>query len=1027
MDTFGLDLETTGFVAHRDAIKGISLSVGPRKGQSWWIPFRGDGAISQVKTLRALAPALGDPGKLWVGSNVKFDYKFLKLNMPEGAALGNRFADTVVAHWLIDENANAHGLKPLAKKYLGEEMATFKQASVHDGGLFPEIFADYATEDARQVLRLWRKLEPLLEQEGVTKLFHDIEMGIVRALAEMELTGVGIDLDYLVELSRQMESDVAEAADAAYAGAGFKFDIASSAEVARVMYGDLGLEPQPWMKEGKAGNLPTDKEALREYAGHPVVEAIKRHREASQILKLYCTPYAEMTGDEPRIYAEFKQAGTVAGRFTSNDPNLQQVSPRVKALFRAAAGKKLVCGDFNQLQFRIVGHFARNILGTSVVADAYLAGMDLHTKTQEQMGFTDRRDAKIVNFAFIFGRGWKSFMRANRLGAPEAQQRYHGFHRTYPEVAKLADWVRGDLCKQGWAKSVCGRRRRFPKMRGKVPTGEFGDPTYWPAWVAWNAIVQGCRPIDAPVLTTGGARPMGDLRPGRDRLVTQTGEAGDFLVHRVGRKDVFRVATRLGFDTVTADHRFFAFRGGEIAAVRLRDLSVGDFVLACPRLVEGGELPAVRHREARLRRRGGATWARYWGGPDRPTAGEAELMGMLVGDGSYSARGPHVSFVGKTRAYAEHFRSLFAEAYGLRAWAACRRKRIWHTGTGVADVRERLLQLGMARVKGRAKSVPAWLLTAPAEHRAAFLRGLYDTDGTARGILSLKSVSRWIVEGAAELLWSLGIGCVVRETKGAYRCVVATEYVPRFCEVVGTSRPVRRRHLRVLVQRDPVRSAPAGLLEAVSGYAQASPEWGEEEQEDVTSPIRWANQWGGAGTSVRTRAVTRRRNFTVAERKHVKQMATRGVGSLRACERYLGRLRLDEYGRFLLKAARLPWARVESVVPAGRVEAGDIEILGDDHSYVAGGLLQHNSEGDLVRLSMRNIHRALEAKRAKDKRWREVGLQVQVHDEVMGEAPEELAEEFSALMTHECENALQLAVPIIFECGIGDTWKEAKT
>ena len=491
VDTFGLDLETTGFSARNDAIKGISLSVGPRNGQSWWIPFRGDGAISQVKTLRALAPTLADPTKTWVGSNVKFDYKFLRLNMPGESVMRNRLADTVVAHWLIDENAPNHGLKPLAKKYLGADMDTFKQASVHDGGLFPEIFADYAKEDAKQVLRLWGKLEPLLAEEGLTKLFHEIEMQIVRALVEMELTGVGIDVEYLEKLSLDMGVEAADAVRTAHAEAGFEFDLNSSAEVARVMYSQLGLKPESWMKRGRNGAYPTDKSALQVFSGHPVVDAIARHRDASQILKLYCTPYAEMTGEEPRIYAEFKQPGTVAGRFTSNNPNLQQVTGKVKPMFRAAAGKKLVCGDFNQLQFRIVGHFARKVLSKSVVADAYLAGMDLHTKTQEQMGFTDRRDAKIVNFAFIFGRGWKSFMLANRLSMAEAKERYHGFHRTYPEVRKLADWVRESICTNGWAKSVCGRRRHFPKMKGLEPTGDYDDPTNWPGWVAWNSIVQG--------------------------------------------------------------------------------------------------------------------------------------------------------------------------------------------------------------------------------------------------------------------------------------------------------------------------------------------------------------------------------------------------------------------------------------------------------------------------------------------------------------------------------------------------------
>jgi DNA polymerase-1 len=223
-DEYGLDLETTGFDPRQDAIKGISLSVGLPDDKTWWFPFRGAGALPQVQTLRELAPIFSDPSKTWVGSNVKFDLKFLLMNGVSNVR--NSFADTVVAQWLIDEESR-RGLKQLAKKYLGVEMVGYKEAAAMEGGLFPHIFADYAKDDARYVLELWKRLKIELHDQKLTKLFHDVEMQITMALTEMELTGIAIDKQYLKEFTERMTAQREEARDEAFGIAGKKFKAAA--------------------------------------------------------------------------------------------------------------------------------------------------------------------------------------------------------------------------------------------------------------------------------------------------------------------------------------------------------------------------------------------------------------------------------------------------------------------------------------------------------------------------------------------------------------------------------------------------------------------------------------------------------------------------------------------------------------------------------------------------------------------------------------------------------------------------------
>lgn len=488
-DSFGFDLETTGFDCQRDAIKGASLSVGPAEDETWWFPFRGNDAMSSVRVFRALAPIFSDKAKTLVGSNVKFDVKFVSVHHPE-ILIRNPFVDTVVAHWLIDEN-NAHGLKQLAKRYLDVDMASYKEAAAMEGGMFPHIFADYAKEDAKQVLRLWREaLEPELERQSLAKLFHEVEMPLVCTLIEMELQGVAIDLDFLAALDTRMQTQRDEAKAEAFEVAGCDFEISSPQSVSKFLYGEYGLKPFTWMKKGKSGFYSTDDSIMSRY-DNPLVTAILKHRNAAHMMKTYCVPYAKRTKEEPRIRASFNQAGTTRGRFTSSDPNLQQVTASIKGLFVASPGKKMVGGDFNQLQFRLVGHFAEKILGKSKVADAYRAGMDLHTKTQQEMGFPDRRPAKVVNFAFIFGRGAKSFAHDNQKTVEEAKAYYNGFHKAYPEIRDMANYCRREITTYGFVTSIAGRRLHFPDMKGVRITNERDDPTYWPGWVSWNAVIQG--------------------------------------------------------------------------------------------------------------------------------------------------------------------------------------------------------------------------------------------------------------------------------------------------------------------------------------------------------------------------------------------------------------------------------------------------------------------------------------------------------------------------------------------------------
>lgn len=568
---YSLDLETDGPTRAeatdplRGRIVGVSFAMGFRPGEAWWFPFEGgtgpgEEPFSQVSVFRAFQPILMDPTKTVIGSNCKFDLMFLKAN---GVEVRNKVFDTVVADWMMNENNRRHGLKVLAKREFDVDLVEWTQAWASRDLVEGSKWAEYALNDARYVFKVWRdvhnKFFGLKGNERLGKLFHEVEMEIVRIFMEAEMEGVPIDIEYLGRLKERMEKQRDEAAERAFGILGRKFKITSSEEVSTILFGvpseealrgamarrerekpkaakkdlvekmrgkDLLFETQKGildipldrhgnsMLPGDNGFYSTDDGILTKY-DHPLVSAILDFRSASQTLKFFVYAYIGGDPDHPKkigcvreveegkvtlfkVYPDFHQAGTVAGRFTCSEPNLQQISGKkglVKPMFIPPPGHKLVCGDFNQLQFRLAGHYAKRWFGRSNIADAYLAGLDLHTKTQQELHLLERRPAKTTNFGYIFGRHFKAFAAEHGVTIEEAKRFYDGFHKAYPEVRWGSDKCRRDICQKGYVESILGRRRNFPQHKGKDPDARErrgkGGGLWWDGWVAWNAVIQG--------------------------------------------------------------------------------------------------------------------------------------------------------------------------------------------------------------------------------------------------------------------------------------------------------------------------------------------------------------------------------------------------------------------------------------------------------------------------------------------------------------------------------------------------------
>lgn len=530
-DTFGFDFETTGFNPHTDRIKGVSWSVGTRKDQSWYFRFLGPDGLSQVQVFREIQPVLLDPKRVLCGSGLKFELKFGRAN---GLIIENFLGDTVIGDWMGNENNKEHGLKEVCEREFNVDMMTYKQAVVFENDLYDkERFDQYAKDDAKYARKLWlERIAPRLVEDDLMRAYSNIEMPLIRVLADMEFTGIKVDVEYLRDYSRRLKEEIVAARERAVKLVGRDFDPGSPQQVSIALFDWLALPPQPGMVRGKNGFYSTDDDVLKAYRkAHPAGQAIVDFRKPLKLDSTYAQPLAERGEKDPghRVYPSFKQHVAVTGRLSSEDPNAQNMPTKpnsVRKAFIAPPGKVLLDSDFNQIEFRIAGHFALHFLGWSNIADAYLKGMDLHDKTVKEMGFESRyinldpnsleykskkkearRDAKIINFGFIYGRGAPAFADENDLPLEQAKDWKNRFHNSYPELRKMRDICAQMIYEQGYITTLTNRRRRFPEWKGVTEgtikkmaadegwTEEMTErkrvAMWWNGWVAWNSLVQG--------------------------------------------------------------------------------------------------------------------------------------------------------------------------------------------------------------------------------------------------------------------------------------------------------------------------------------------------------------------------------------------------------------------------------------------------------------------------------------------------------------------------------------------------------
>ncbi len=475
------DTETTSLDPMQAELVGISLSVGVDCAAYIPIAHRGPDAPAQLprdEVLARLSPWLESHDKKKLGQHLKYDEQVLA---NYGIELNGVEHDTLLESYVL-ESHRPHDMDSLASRHLG--VKTIKYEDVAGKGAqqigFDEVplaqAAEYAAEDADITFQLHAALFPQIEEdEGLLRVYRDIELPTARVLRKMERNGVLIDSERLRRQSNEIAARLIELETQAYELAGGEFNLGSPKQIGQIFFERLQL---PVIKKTPSGAPSTDEEVLQKLAeDYPLPKLLLEHRGLSKLKSTYTDKLPRMVNPKTgRVHTNYAQAVAVTGRLASNDPNLQNIpvrtaeGRRIREAFIAPAGSKIVSADYSQIELRIMAH----ISGDDSLLRAFAHGEDIHRATAaEVFGVTplevsndQRRIAKVINFGLIYG--MSSFGLASNLGITRDAAKLYidRYFARYPGVACYMDETRTSAKIKGYVETVFGRRLWLPEING---------------------------------------------------------------------------------------------------------------------------------------------------------------------------------------------------------------------------------------------------------------------------------------------------------------------------------------------------------------------------------------------------------------------------------------------------------------------------------------------------------------------------------------------------------------------------------
>jgi DNA polymerase-1 len=471
---FAFDTETSGLNAMEASLVGMSFSAA--KGTGAYVAVNAE----SWPTLRdVFKPLLENPNLTVVGQNLKYDGKIMARH---GIDLTQaKLEDTMVAHYLLEPD-QPHGMDALAQAFLDYQCIPITELIGKKGkgqksmaDLPPADVVNYACEDADITLQLAEVLLPMLEDEGLTGLFRDVEMPLLSVLLHMELQGVALDTDHLAAFSTELASQLDTLQQSIQDHAGVPFNVDSPKQLGDVLFEHLAIPAK--VKKTKTGQYPTSEAVLSKLTdAHPIVGEVLEYRKLKKLRSTYVEPLPTLRNPETgRVHTTYMQVVAATGRLSSKDPNLQNIPIRTeqgreirKAFVPSGPDRVLVAADYSQVELRI----AAAMSGEQGLIEAFQKGEDIHAATAakvfgvalEDVTREQRSQAKAVNFGILYGQG--AFGLAENLGISrkEAKSIIDAYHDQFAGLEAFTQECVAKAREAGQAVTLLGRRRPLPDI-----------------------------------------------------------------------------------------------------------------------------------------------------------------------------------------------------------------------------------------------------------------------------------------------------------------------------------------------------------------------------------------------------------------------------------------------------------------------------------------------------------------------------------------------------------------------------------
>lgn len=459
----GVSVYAVGDETMTARLKGIAIAVSDSEARFFACHENGGEAWKE-----ALQKLFGAKNSTIVSHDIKRDYIVLKNN---GIDLSSKYYDTSVAHYLLQPEMR-HRLSDIAMSYLNIMLSGALDEGSRRNPYAELPLAEAAkrhAEASRVVMQLRRVFDEQLSEGGLKSLFNDIELPFVKVLADMELTGVRINVGELAKMSAQLTARVNELEQRCYQVAGKTFNVSSPRQVGDVLFDHLKIDPSA--KRTKTGAYSTTEEILEKYRhSHEVVDLILKIRSLNKLLATYINALPELINPATgKIHTTYNQTVTATGRISSTNPNLQNIPVRtddgreIRKAFIPDPGCLFMSADYSQIELRLMADMS----GDPDMVAAFRAGEDIHRATAakiykepiEQVTDVQRRNAKTANFGIIYG--ISAFGLAERLDIPraEAKMLIDGYFATYPRVKEYITETIAQAKERGYVTTVMGRKR----------------------------------------------------------------------------------------------------------------------------------------------------------------------------------------------------------------------------------------------------------------------------------------------------------------------------------------------------------------------------------------------------------------------------------------------------------------------------------------------------------------------------------------------------------------------------------------